>query len=65
MAVCVLFGFAYLGWIAWTESWGFWIVASAVGLVFALGFVIHRLMDAARADRQCFALAGSARLPFL
>lgn len=50
MAVCVLFGFVYLGWIAWTESWEFWIVGSAVGAVFAVGYVIHRLMDAARGD---------------
>ena len=48
MAVCVVFGFAYFGWIAWTEGWEFWVVASAVGLVFVLGFVVHRLMDAAR-----------------
>ncbi len=50
MAVCVLFGFVYVGWIAWTESWEFWIVASAVGAMFAVGYAIHRLMDAARGD---------------
>ena len=48
MAACVLFGFAYFGWIAWTEGWSFWLVAGLVALVGGVGFVVHRLMAATR-----------------
>ncbi len=48
MTVCVLFGFVYLGWIAWTEGWGFWLVAGLAALVGLIGLVLHRAMDAAR-----------------
>jgi hypothetical protein len=50
MTVCVLFGFLYFGWIAWTEGWSFWLVAGLMALVGAVGFVVHRVMEASRPD---------------
>lgn len=48
MAICVAFGFAYFAWIAFTEGWRFWLVASLVATVGAVGFVVHRVMAAGR-----------------
>lgn len=48
MAVCVAFGFAYFGWIAFTEGWRFWLVAALVATIGALGWAAHRAMDAGR-----------------
>ena len=50
MTVCVLFGFLYFGWIAWTEGWSFWLVAGLMALVSAAGFAVHRVMEASRSD---------------
>jgi hypothetical protein len=48
MAICVAFGFAYFAWVAFTEGWRFWLVASLVAAVGAAGFVAHRVMRAGR-----------------
>ena len=48
MAVCVAFGFAYFGWVAFTEGWRFWLVASVVATFATLGFVAHRVMGVGR-----------------
>lgn len=48
MAVCVAFGFAYFAWVAFTEGWRFWLVASLVATVGVAGFVAHRVMRAGR-----------------
>ncbi|HVR29747.1 MAG TPA: hypothetical protein VMS86_09460 [Thermoanaerobaculia bacterium] len=48
MAVCVAFGFAYFGWVAFTEGWRFWLVASLVATFATLGWVAHRVMAAGR-----------------
>ena len=48
MAVCVAFGFAYFGWVAFTEGWRFWLVASLVATFATLGFVAHRVMGVGR-----------------
>jgi uncharacterized membrane protein (DUF4010 family) len=48
MAVCVAFGFVYFAWVAFTEGWRFWLVASLVAAVGAAGFVAHRVMRAGR-----------------
>lgn len=48
MAVCVAFGFAYFAWVAFTEGWRFWLVASLVLTFAALGFVAHRAMGIGR-----------------
>ena len=48
MAVCVAFGFAYFGWIAWSEGWRFWLVASLVAAIGAVGFVLHRVVGVSR-----------------
>ena len=50
MAICVGFGFAYFGWVAFTESWRFWLVASLVATVGAMGWVAHKAMSAGRED---------------
>jgi hypothetical protein len=52
MAVCVSFGFAYFGWVAFTEGWRFWLVASLVATFAALGFVAHRAMGVGRRTDQ-------------
>jgi hypothetical protein len=44
MAICVSFGFAYFAWVAFTESWRFWLVAALVATVGALGWAAHRAM---------------------
>jgi hypothetical protein len=48
MAVCVAFGFVYFAWVAFTEGWRFWLVASLVAAFGAAGFVAHRVMRAGR-----------------
>jgi hypothetical protein len=48
MAICVAFGFAYFAWVAFTEGWRFWLVASLVLTFAALGFVAHRAMGVGR-----------------
>ena len=48
MAICVLFGFVYFGWIAWSEGWGFWLLATLVSIVAGVGVLIHRTMDSMR-----------------
>jgi hypothetical protein len=48
MAVCVGFGFAYFAWIAFTEGWRFWLVASMVAAFAAAGFAAHRVMREGR-----------------
>ena len=48
MAVCVGFGFAYFAWIAWSEGWRFWLVASLVAAVGSIGLVLHRAMGVGR-----------------
>ncbi len=50
MSVCVVFGFLYFGWIAWTEGWSFWLVAGLTAIVSAAGFAIHRAMEASRPE---------------
>jgi hypothetical protein len=51
MAICVAFGFVYFAWVAFTEGWRFWLVASLVGAVASAGFVAHRVMRADRRER--------------
>jgi hypothetical protein len=48
MAICVAFGFVYFAWVAFTEGWRFWLVASLVAAFGAAGFVAHRVMRAGR-----------------
>jgi hypothetical protein len=52
MAVCVAFGFAYFAWVAFTEGWRFWLVASLVAAVSAAGFVVHRVMGVGHRHRS-------------
>ena len=44
MSICVGFGFAYFGWVAFTEGWRFWLVVSLVATVGVMGWVAHRAM---------------------
>ena len=50
MGSCVGFGFAYFAWIAFTEGWRFWLVASLVAAFAAAGFAAHRVMREGRGD---------------
>jgi hypothetical protein len=52
MAICVAFGFAYFGWVAFTEGWRFWLVASLVATFATLGFVAHRVMAVGRGTQE-------------
>lgn len=48
MSVCVLFGFAYLAWLAWVEGVDFWAVAGLMAAFGAIAFLAHRIMGAKR-----------------
>ena len=48
MAICVLFGFAYMRWVAWSEGSRFWLVAGVMAVFAIAAFVAHRVMAANR-----------------
>ena len=52
MTVCVLFGFLYFVWVAWTEGWSFWLIALLVAIVGGGALVAHRLRGVSGAGRS-------------
>ncbi len=44
MAICVVFGFAYVAWLAWVEGVDFWAVAGLMAAFGLIAYVAHRVM---------------------
>ena len=48
MSLCVLFGFAYCGWLAVSEGGRFFLPAGLIAVVGGVGLLVHRLMAVRR-----------------